>query len=172
MSVPGEPLDLALIGCGLRGTGLLTAVPELLARRTAIVEAADSLGPGSFSEYRIESNSSGSDFFGWVDPRGPFGDVLAHPDVSGLRATPGNFRLPLLARALRHVGAAIAARVTPGQLFLRDRVLRVDSDGAVFTATLASGRSLAARSMVLATGIRETVRDDLAPWRSKVILSS
>lgn len=167
----GEPLDLVLIGCGLRGTGLVTAIPELLARRTAIVEAGDALGPGSFAEYQIESNSSGSDFFGWVDPHGPFGDVLAHPDVTALRSTPGNFRLALLARALRHVGAAITRRLPPERLCLRDRVVRVDSDDTLFTATLASGRRLVARSMVLATGIRETFRAELAPWQRKVMLS-
>ena len=172
MTVAIEPLDLLLIGCGLRGTGLVTAVPELLERRVAIVEAGGCLGPGSFAEYQIESNSSGSDFFGWVDPRGPFGDVLEHPDVIALRTTPGNFRLSLLARALRHVGAAIARRLPPSRLVLGDRVVRVNADDEQITATLASGRRLAARSVVLATGIRETQRADLQPWCDKVILSS
>jgi hypothetical protein len=170
--VASEPLDLILVGCGLRGTGLVTAVPRLLERRLAIVEAGDHLGPGSFADYQIDSNSFGSDFFGWIDPRGAFGDVLEHPDVIALRTTPGNFRLSLLARALRHAGAAIARRLPPSQLALGDRVVRVDTDDELVTTTLASGRRLAARSVVLATGIRETLRAELLPWRDKVILSS
>lgn len=167
-----EPLDLLLIGCGLRGTGLLTANPELFNYRTAVVEAADRLGPGSFAEYSIDSNSAGSDFFGWVDPRGCFGEALTHPDVKTLRAIKGNFSLSLLGRALTHFGAAIARCLPPERLFLRDRVLRLDMHEALCTATLASGRRLVARNAVLATGIRETFRKELTPWESKVVLSS
>lgn len=168
----GDPLDLVVVGCGLRATGLVTAVPQLLTPRTAIVEASEGLGPGSFADYRIESNSSGSDFFGWIDREGPFGDVLEHPDVSGLRTIPGNFRLAMLAQALRRVGAAIARRVRPEHLRLRERVVRVDSDGARFTATLGSGDQLVSRAIVMAAGIRETPRAALASWQRKVMLSS
>jgi hypothetical protein len=168
----GDPLDLVLVGCGLRGTGLVTAVPQLLTARTAIVEASESLGPGSFSHYRIESNSSGSDFFGWIDRAGPFGDVLEHPDVSGLRTIPGNFRLAKLAQALRIVGAAIERRVSSEHLLLRERVVRVETDGGRFTSTLSSGRQLSSRAIVMAAGIRETPNAALAPWRHKVMLSS
>lgn len=172
-----EPLDLLLVGCGIRGTGLLTAVPQLLALRTAVVEASDALGPGSFADYRIESNSPGSDFFGWVDPGGVFGDVLAHPDVSGLRATDGNFRLSRLAAALRHFGAAIARQLPADRLFLRDRVVSVevgegDREGGGSLVTLASGKQLRTRLLVLATGIRERFHAELEPWRGKAILSS
>jgi hypothetical protein len=174
--VSDEPLDLLLIGCGLRGTGLLTAAPQLLSYRTGVVEASDALGPGAFADYRIESNSFGNDFFGWIDSRGVFGEVLEHPEVRALRATTSNFRLPLLARALRHVGAAIAQRVPEERLFLRQRVERLehrpDSRGGRFVASLSSGKIVGARALVLATGIRETLRAELAPWRRKVLLSS
>ena len=172
---PDLPLDLVLVGCGIRGTGLLTAVPQLLKLRTAVVEASDALGPGSFAEYRIESNSPGSDFFGWVDPGGVFGDVLGHPDVSGLRATGGNFRLSRLAAALRHFGAAIARQLPADRLFLRDRVVGVeveDGSGGGSLVTLASGKQLRTRLLVLATGIRERFHPELEPWRGKTILSS
>jgi hypothetical protein len=172
-----DPLDLVLVGCGIRGTGLLTAVPQLLELRTAVVEASDALGPGSFADYRIESNSSGSDFFGWVDPNGVFGDVLGHPDVSGLRANDGNFRLSRLAAALRHFGAAIARQLPADRLFLRDRVVSVEVAGSHgeregSVVTLASGKQLRTRLLVLATGIRERFHAELQPWRGKTVLSS
>ncbi len=169
-------VDLLMVGCGIRGTGLLTAVPELLRRRVAIVEASDALGPGSFAEYKIESNSPGSDFFGWVDPAGVFGEVLGHPDVSGLRATHENFRLSRLAAALRHFGAAIARQLPAERLFLRDRAVGVEVEergGEVVSSVvaLASGKRLRTRLLVLAAGIRERFAPELEPWRHKTVLS-
>jgi ribosomal protein S14 len=165
-------LDLLVVGCGLRATGLLTATPALLGLDTGIVDAADQLGVGSFRDYDIESNSSGSDFFGWIDPAGEFGPLLARGPVARLRAVPGAFQLSMLARALSAAGDQIGGRLAPGRLFLRERVTQVEAagDGPVAVRTSA-GRLLRARAVVLAAGIRERPSQELAPWASRLVPS-
>jgi hypothetical protein len=164
-------LDVLLIGCGLRGTGLLTAVPELLQRRLGIVEAGPRLGPGSFSHYRIQSNSSGSDFFGWVQPDGPFGPLLHLPKVRRLREHGGAFELHELAAALECFGEHIERIVGPQRVVLGDPVVSLHVEGRQMTASLRSGRRLRTRCAVLATGIREVPHPDLQRWNAKRVLS-
>jgi hypothetical protein len=164
-------LDVLLIGCGLRGTGLLTAVPELLQRRLGIVEASPRLGPGSFSHYRIQSNSSGKDFFGWVRSDGPFGPLLRSPKVRRLREYAGAFELHELAAALECFGEHIEHLVGPERIVLGDSVVSLQVEGRRMTADLRSGRQLRTRCAVLATGIREVPHLGLQRWNAKHVLS-
>jgi len=164
-------LDVLLIGCGLRGTGLLTAVPELFGWRLGIVEAGPMLGPGSFRHYRIQSNSSGGDFFGWVRPEGSFGPLLESPQIRALRARPGAFELHELAAALQRAGEHIGRIVGPERVVLGDAVVALHVDDGRITARLRSGRRLRARCAVLATGIREAPHAELQRWRAKCVLS-
>ncbi|MCK7627380.1 hypothetical protein MUU72_30530 [Streptomyces sp. RS10V-4] len=168
----GPLLDVLVIGCGLRATGLLTAAPALFRYDLGIVDAAEQLGVGSFRHYDIESNSNGSDFFGWIAPDGPFGPLLAEEPVRRLRTVRGPFHLGLLAQALGRAGRAIGAMVPPDRLFLGDEVVEVAlrTGGPVRVRTRA-GRSLHAATVVLATGIRERPSPELRPWRDKVLLS-
>lgn len=165
-------MDLLMVGCGLRATGLLTSTPALFGHDLGVVDAAGRLGVGSFRHYDIESNSSGTDFFGWIDPDGPFGPLLKEEPVRRLRSVPGAFRLELLAGALACAGDAIAARLGPQRLFLGEEVVEValSGDGPARVHTL-SGRTLRARTVVLAAGIRERVSAELRPWRAKAVSS-
>ncbi|KUL36297.1 hypothetical protein ADL22_24830 [Streptomyces sp. NRRL F-4489] len=165
-------LDVLVIGCGLRATGLLTATPELFRHDLGVLDAADRLGVGSFAHYDIESNSHGSDFFGWIDPAGPFGPLLAEEPVRRLRTVPGSFHLALLAEALDRAGRAIGAMLPPDRLVLGDEAVEVAlrTGGPVRVRTRA-GRTLRAGTVVLATGIRERTGPELRRWQGKLVLS-
>lgn len=164
-------MDLLVVGCGLRATGLLTSTPALFDHDIGVVEAAGVLGVGSFRHYDIESNSRGSDFFGWIDPAGRFGPLLEEGPVRSLREHTGAFHLNRLAEALDCAGRAIAALLPPERLFLDDDVMGVDirPDGTVRAHT--RSRRLRARTVVLAAGIRERASAELRPWRAKVVRS-
>jgi len=163
--------DVLLVGCGLRGTGLLTAVPELLGRRLGIVEAGQRLGPGSFAHYRIQSNSSGSDFFGWVQADGPFADVLRASHVRALREHKGAFDLQQLALVLESFGNRLRQLVAPERLVLGDPAVSLHVNRGRIKVRLRSGRELCTRYVVLATGIREAPHPDLQAWQAKRVLS-
>lgn len=171
---PGTPsslLDVLLVGCGLRGTGFLTANPELLQYRIGVVDGSPVLGPGSFDRYRIDSNSYGHDFFGWVDPGGVYGQPLEHPHVKALTQVQGSFALSMLAAALRPFGAAIQRAVGPSRVWLGETVASIEVRAGVVVAVLADGRRIHARFAVLALGIRERLCADLLPWQGKTLLS-
>ncbi len=167
-----EEFDVLLIGCGLRGTGLLTAVPELMDWRLGIVEAGPKLGPGSFELYRIQSNSAGSDFFGWVKPDGPFSSLLQTPKVRSLREQQGAFELKQLASVLECFGEKIRQMVGSENVILGDPTAALHVESGMITCRLRSGRQLRSRHVVLATGIRESPHPDLQAWRGKTVLSS
>ncbi|MCU1736831.1 MULTISPECIES: hypothetical protein [unclassified Pseudomonas] len=166
-----DALDVLLIGCGLRGTGLLTANADLLRYRVGVVDASTTLGPGSFDRYRIDSNSYGHDFFGWVDPEGVYGQQLAHPHVRALHATEGSFALSLLASALRPFGAAIKQAVGPARIWTGQAVVKIEVEGDSVAAVLEDGRRIHTRFAALALGIRECLHADLLPWQGKTQLS-
>ncbi|WP_205194209.1 hypothetical protein [Burkholderia sp. Ap-962] len=164
-------LDLLLVGCGLRGTGLLSANPDLLAYRIGVIDAGEQPGPGNFPFYRIDSNSYGSDFFGWVDPQRVYGAALRDADVIALRESVGSFPLARLAQALRPFGAIIRRELGAGRVWLRRRAVRIDVDQDGVTVQLDDGSRVRSRLVVLATGIRERVHAELLPWRHKLLLS-
>lgn len=167
--------DLLVIGCGLRATGLLTATPELFGYSVGIVDGGDRLGVGSFDGYDIQSNSNGSDFFGWIDPAGPFGPVLSRPTVRRLREIPTGFHLRLLADALVTAGDAIQRALEPRSLLLGDRVTQVglaDAADHEVRVVTGAGRVLRAGTVVLATGIREISLPGLDRFDTPVIRSS
>lgn len=173
----GPELDLLLIGCGLRGLGLLTSTPSLFDHDLGIIDAGAELGVGAFRNYDIESNSNGSDFFGWIDPFGPFGAVLCERPVARLRSTVTGFRLGLLADALQTVGRHARARLPPARLLLSDRVLEIavperHADDALVQVRTARGRRLRTRTVVLATGIQERFPAELAEFADRVVPSS
>lgn len=170
LSATTDP-EIVLAGCGLRGMGLLTATPALLDHRLTVVDAGPRPGPGAFADYRIQSNSAGTDFFGWVDPAGPFGPVLDDPAVRRLREHQGAFDLALLAGALDRFGDRLAALLPPERLIRGDRLAHVATDGATIGLTLASGRRLQSRVLVLALGITEAGHDALASWAARTIPS-
>lgn len=173
-SEPGSStntLDFLLIGCGLRGTGLLTANPELFRYRIGVVDASNTLGPGSFDRYRIDSNSYGSDFFGWVDPEGIFGGQLSHPQVRALHKTEGSFHLSLLASALQPFGAAIKRVIGPSRVWTGKTVTRIEVQNDTVMAVSEDGLRIHAKFAALALGIRESLHADLRPWKSKIQLS-
>ncbi len=166
-----------MVGCGLRGLGLLTATPALFGFDLAVVDAGSELGVGAFRDYDIESNSNGSDFFGWIDPAGPFAGLLTEGPIERLRSTNTGFRLALLADALACAGRSIRAMLPPGRVFQRDVVVEIelpihgsDESGPVHVRTL-SGRTLQAQTVVLATGIRERPGNELAALGDKVVSS-
>jgi hypothetical protein len=171
-AAPDASMDVLLVGCGLRGAGLLTATPALFDRDLGVVDAANRLAVGSFDRYDIESNSAGSDFFGWIDPAGRFGPLLHHEAVRGLRSQPGPFHLSALMKALEATGDAIIDLLPPDRLFLGDPVVRVEllSDGPPRVVTRA-GRHLRATVVVLATGIRERAASELSRWSAKSVPS-
>ncbi|WP_145978468.1 hypothetical protein [Tistrella mobilis] len=163
--------EIVLAGCGLRGMGLLTATPALLDHRLTVIDAGPRPGPGAFPGYRIQSNSTGSDFFGWVDPAGPFGPVLDDPAVRRLREHRGAFDLALLAGALDRFGDRLATLLPPDRLIREDPLVHVAVDKEAIGLTLASGRRIDTRALVLALGITEPAHDALAPWAARTIPS-
>ncbi|WP_298643167.1 hypothetical protein [uncultured Tistrella sp.] len=163
--------EIVLAGCGLRGMGLLTATPALLDHRLTVIDAGPRPGPGAFPGYRIQSNSTGSDFFGWVDPAGPFGPVLDDPAVRRLREHRGAFDLALLAGALDRFGDRLATLLPPDRLIREDPLAHVTVDKEAIGLTLASGRRIDTRALVLALGITEPAHDALAPWAARTIPS-
>jgi hypothetical protein len=164
--------DLLVVGCGLRAAGLLTSTPALLARDTCVIDAANELAVGSFRRYDIESNSSGTDFFGWIDPAGEFGPLLRQEPVRRLRAVPGAFHLGLLADALACTGRWIADRVAPHRLILGETVTGIAlSRGEPPRVRTSAGRELRAATVVLAGGIRERLLPELARWRGRTLPS-
>ncbi|WP_372073197.1 hypothetical protein P7L75_12915 [Tistrella mobilis] len=163
--------EIVLAGCGLRGMGLLTATPALLDHRLTVIDAGPRPGPGAFPGYRIQSNSTGSDFFGWVDPAGPFGPVLDDPAVRRLREHRGAFDLALLAGALDRFGDRLATLLPPDRLIREDPLAHVTVDKEAIGLTLASGRRIDTRALVLALGITEPAHAALAPWAGHTIPS-
>ena len=151
--------------------GLLTATPALLDHRLTVIDAGPRPGPGAFPGYRIQSNSTGSDFFGWVDPAGPFGHVLDDPAVRRLREHRGAFDLALLAGALDRFGDRLATLLPPDRLIREDPLAHVTVDKEAIGLTLASGRRIDTRALVLALGITEPAHDALAPWAARTIPS-
>ncbi len=168
---PNQALDLLLVGCGLRGTGLLSANPDLLEYQIGVVDAGDRLGPGSFASYRIDSNSYGSDFFGWVHPERAFGGALRHADVTLLRQSAGSFPLARLANALRPFGDAIRDQLGAARVWQRRRAMRINVEHGAATVHLDDGTRIHTHMAVLATGIRERPHAELARWRDKLLLS-
>lgn len=167
---------MLVVGCGLRATGLLTSTPALFDYDVGIIDARTELSVGSFRDYDIESNSNGSDFFGWIDPAGPFGPVLDADPVRRLRATPTGFHLGMLADALVSAGHAIRDMLAPERLLLGDEVVQVSmaggvDDSAPVSVRTAAGRTLRARTVVLAAGIRERPVAELEAWSHKVVAS-
>lgn len=168
---PEPAPEIVLAGCGLRGMGLLTATPALLDHRLTVVDAGPRPGPGAFPDHRIQSNSAGADFFGWVDPAGPFGPVLDDPAVRRLREHQGAFDLALLAGALDRFGDRLAALLPPDRLIRGDPLVHVTVEGEGIALTLASGRRIDTRALVLALGITEPAHAALAPWADRTIPS-
>lgn len=177
MTAADPVLDMLLVGCGLRGLGLLTAAPDLFGWDLGIIDAGTALGVGAFPGYDIESNSNGSDFFGWIDPAGPFGPILELEPVRRLRSTTTGFHLALLAEALAAAGQAVRAKLPADRLFQPDRAVRIDVPpepgvtGLVRVDTR-SGRRLHTRAIVLATGIRERENDELTHLGDRLVRAS
>jgi hypothetical protein len=169
-AVAEAPMDVLVIGCGLRAAGLLTATPALFDHDLGVLEASSRLAVGSFERYDIESNSLGTDFFGWIDPDGPFGPLLDSELVARLRSTPGAFRLSVLAAALAEVGRAIGRLLPPQRVLLEETVSRIELSADRLPQVLTrSGRRLQAHAVVLSTGIRERTSPELASWVQKSV---
>lgn len=175
-AAPGSPVfDLLVIGCGLRATGLLTANPELFRHTIGVVDGGQRLGVGSFGGYDIQSNSNGTDFFGWIDPAGPFGPVVSSPAVRRLREIPTGFHLRLLVEALAAAGDAIASALEPGSVLLGDPVTDIrlpHAEAGEIRVVTGSDRVLRAGAVVLATGIRELPLPGLDQLGPPVVKSS
>ncbi|WP_405935840.1 hypothetical protein OG338_03040 [Streptomyces sp. NBC_00726] len=150
-----DNFDLAVIGFGIRGLGLITANPELRAHRVLIADAGTRLGAGAFARILSESNSHGSDFFNWVDPDGPYGPIRALAPVRELRARTDCFDLQLLARALGEAAEFVRATAPPHWSVVREAVAAVElADGGPLLR-FGGGRTARARKAVLACGVRE-----------------
>lgn len=168
---------MTFLGCGIRAIGTLTANETLLDEDFVIIDDRPRLGGGALKHYGILSNSSGSDFFGWVDPHGRFADLLAQPAVAAVTSTTTAFALPALGAALETFGARIAARAGPKRVLSGARAERVllaaDGDDGPLAAVceLADGRRVVSDVLVIATGVRERAHPALRPWAHKVELS-
>ncbi len=171
-SLPTEELDLLLIGCGLHGTGLLTATPELFKHRIGIVEAGPRLGPGLLLPQRVSSYAHGCELFNWVSPDGPFGDLLSSPNLRLLHEQPAAVDLPLLTRVLESFGARIQHLAGHQRVVLGDPATALHVQNGRISVCLASGRRLLSRVVALATGLREVPHVSLQPWQAKRVLSS
>lgn len=170
-------LDLLLVGCGLRGLGLLTSTPLLFEYDLGVIDAGQELGVGAFRRYDIESNSNGCDFFGWIDAMGPFGAVLRERPVARLRSTATGFRLELLADALAAAGKHVRARLPAARVLQPDRAVEIavpepGADDTLVRVRTARGRWLRSRTVVLATGIQERTCDELGEFTDRVVPSS
>jgi hypothetical protein len=164
------------LGCGIRAIGTLTANESLLDEDIVIVDDRPRLGGGALKHYGILSNSSGSDFFGWVDAQGRFADLLAQPVVASITSTTTAFALPALGAALEAFGGRIAAGAGPNRVLSGARAKRVtladDGDGPVTTVCeLADGRRIVSDILVVATGVRERPHPVLGAWSHKTELS-
>ncbi|MEO6701673.1 MAG: hypothetical protein ABI140_21020 [Jatrophihabitantaceae bacterium] len=169
-AAPEPPMDLLVVGCGLRAAGLLSATPELFDYDVGIVDASAHLGVGSFPQYDIQSNSLGTDFFGWIDAAGPFGPLLTSGPVQRLRSTPDAFHLSMLAAALQEAGHAISQLLPARRLLLGETVVQLElSDAQLPTVLTRSGRRLQAGVVVLSMGIRERNSPELRRWAHKVL---
>jgi hypothetical protein len=166
-----RPSDLVLVGGGYRTTTLLASAPDLLERRTSVVEADRSLGAGGFSRYAITSTSVGSRFFKEVD-RDRFGSVLADPVVTRVADARNPVPMPDLAAALDRLGQAVTESLGE-RLILGRRVLAVDvrSHGPGVTLTFADGTIIRSGVAVLATGRTEREHPALRPFRDRTWLS-
>lgn len=151
-----DHFDIAVIGFGIRGLGLITANPELRGHRVLIVDSGRRFGAGAFVRILSESNSNGSDFFNWVDGDGPYGPILDLASVRDLRSRADCFDLQLLAQALADAAEFVRATAPSHWSIARDAVAAVDlpTDGGT-TLRFADGRTVRADRAVLACGVRE-----------------
>lgn len=182
-TAPTGEHDLAIVGLGLRALGLLTATPELLDHRLLIIDDRQVVGPGGFADLHIESNSVGTDFFGWVDPAGSFGDILHLPAVAELRAETGCFNLSRLAGALAETATALrrmaanwvfmhpwrvtAIRAVPGRVPVPGR----EAPAPSYELWLDRRTRLRAAAVVLASGIVERPVPGLVPDDRPLLMS-
>lgn len=148
--------DLAVIGFGIRGLGLITANPQLREHRVLVADSGTRLGAGAFARILSESNSNGSDFFNWVDPDGPYGPIRALASVRELRARADCFDLRLLARALADAAEFVRSTAPPYWSFAREGVgvVELPEEGGTLLR-FGDGRTAGARKAVLACGVRE-----------------
>ena len=165
---------LAVVGLGIRALGFLTANPRLREHRLVIVDEGWSPpGAGAFSRIFAQSNSSGSDFFNWIDPSGPYASVLALADVRRLRREQGPFDLQLLAAALTAAAAELRRGAPSVWEFRRSRVSDIDvAPGSGVTLGLADGEAVTARLALLATGVTERLAPDIAAHAAEAMTAS
>jgi hypothetical protein len=171
--------DLAVVGFGIRGLGLVTANPALRERRVLVIHDLETaFGAGAFAQIHCQSNSAGRDFFSWVDTAGPYGPVLSLPAVRRLHSLRGCFELPILARALREAAHFVRRTAPAGWHFECSRVeaVSIESPGSVASdgasLRLTGGRTVRAGVVVLATGVEEQLEPTLAADARVITTSS
>lgn len=167
-----ERYDIVFVGGGPRTVGVLTATPELLARRVAIVEQSDVLGPGQLGKYRIFSNSLGTDYLRWITDSDVLADITSDGLVRGVCSTPSNVPLEAVGRVFAACGRWVQRNMGSEHIYLRHRAVRLSyRNGQGFTVYLADGSTLRTGIIALATGIREAMHPSLEPHRNRVMLS-
>jgi hypothetical protein len=172
--MPDDVSDLetriAIVGAGFRATSFLTSDADLLGDDLTVVEQSDVVASTSFREYDATTTSIGSRFFQHVDYRGAMEELRRNADYLRVAESAHAVDMRELATALDALGSAMRAELGSG-LITRTRIRSADAGPDGVTLTSDDGRMIRAQHLVLATGRREVLIDDLNEHRHKVELS-
>lgn len=192
--LPSADRSFGLVFCGGGPAALgpiITAarrrrLVELLDLGIALVEPGP-VGPGGLAHYRIGANSLGGPFLECLDglgDTGPFAALRDLPETRLLRRhADAHPPLSVVAPFLARLGAVVSGLLTahPRCAVIADRASAIALTGDGVVVTTGSGRELAARRAVIATGGRPLTGYadarivpglDLAPHRHKVVHSA
>ena len=167
--------DILFIGAGFRVTTFIASNPHLLSKKICIVESSPTFGPGSFSNFSLNSSSNGSRFFRHVDPLGEFGWIYSNPITAEVANAKHPVPIHQLSIALTELGEKISSRIGSHSVLLNRRVEDINVDPNLdypIKIKLNSGKHITSKVCVLGTGRIERTYPLLRNYSDKLWLSS
>lgn len=161
---------IAIVGAGFRATSFLTSDARLLDQDIVLVEQSPTIASTAFAEYDATTTSIGSKFFQYVDYRGPLQRLRQNEDYRRVADAAHPVDMRDLAKALDAVGTLLREELGSA-LIPNTRIESVEVKSRRVTLRSSRGEVVRARHVVLATGRREVVLEELDPYREKVELS-
>lgn len=161
---------IAIVGAGFRAASFLTSDARLLEQDIVLVEQSPTIASTAFAQYDATTTSIGSKFFQYVDYRGPLGRLRQNEDYRRVAEATHPVDMRDLAKALDAVGNLLRDELGSA-LISNTRIESIEVQSRRVTLSSSRGEVVRARHVVLATGRREVVLEELAPYREKVELS-
>lgn len=161
---------VAIVGAGYHSASFLASNSLLLEGDLTVVERSSNVASTAFREFDATTTSVGSKFFQHVD----YGRQLRHlkHDADFLKVAEAKHPVHMreLTRALDALGSALQVALG-GRLLAGTEVRSLDVYPGEVVVKSSEGIVVRAKHVVLATGRREVLLDELKPHESKVEMS-